>query len=262
MKHTFKMISLAVLLLLFACQKEKTPVTGTISGNLSSYDPATPLVKTPVAGIKLWLVNADFKFDTVTYSGNRAAIVDSTLSDAQGNYRFSNIPFGKYYVSPLPDTAGYRFEPVAPENADPLQLSEATPDQSLSFSSPWPGGENCGSYFTVEINVINKPDWCYYLWRRQHFAAFIPYFSTNSLYNSNTNTLEYIRYTWTTESKNYSWGYYEIIYGTTNNFLLDFYNGSDQYIESYWITQDLGNTPALSRWYIDMTAHTIRRTYP
>ena len=178
MRKLSSFLSFAVLILFFSCQKEQPPVKGTISGNLSSYDPATPLVKTPVAGIKLWLVNADFKFDTVTFTGNNAAIVDSNYSDSKGNYLFDNIPLGNYYVSPLPDTAGYRFEPVPEGNTAPLTISEASPDQSLSFSSPWPGGENAN--FEIELKVYkngnNIP--IYYKWRRQHWLLFVPFFTT------------------------------------------------------------------------------------
>lgn len=254
MKHTLKMISLAALLLLFACQKEKNPVSGTISGNLSSYDPATPLVKTPLEGIKLWLVNADFKFDTVTFAGNRAAIVDSTFSDANGNYRFASIPLGNYYVSPFPDTAGYQFEPVPEGNTAPLTISEASPDQSLSFSSPWPGGDN--SKFYVTITVYNATAGDYYIWQRQQFIFFIPFFSTaqgsNGPYHFGPATT-----TW-----NFLYGITFVGYTMTNNFLLDFYHSNGQWFDSYWIVQDLGNTPSASAWEIDLNAHTITRTSP
>ena len=255
MRHTFKMISMAALLLLFACQKEKTPVTGTISGNLSSYDPATPLVKTPVAGIKLWLVNADFKFDTITFAGNRAAIVDSTYSDVNGNYRFDNIPLGNFYVSPLPDTAGYQFEPVPEGNTAPLTISEASPDQSLSFSSPWPGGEN-NSKFYVTITVYNANAGDYYIWRRQQFNFFIPSFITAQ---GSYGPYHFWPHP-TTECFDY--GITWVFYTLTNNFLLDFYHSNDQWFDSYWIVQGLGNTPSASTWEIDLNAHTITRTSP
>lgn len=244
----------ASVLLLFSCKKEQTPATGSISGSINTYESATPLLLTPVKNIKLYLINAGFKFDTVTSTGNRAAIVDSTVSDARGTYRFSNLAFGKYYVSPLPDTAGYRFETVPEGNTAPLTISEASPDQSLSFSSPWPGGDN--SKFYVTITVYNATTGDYYIWRRQQFITFIPFFSTaqgsNGPYHFGPATT-----TW-----DFLYGMTIVFYTMTNNFLLDFYHSNGQWFDSYWIVQDLGNTPSASTWEIDLNTHTISRTSP
>ena len=260
MRKISSFLFFAVLILFLSCQKEQSPQTGTISGNLSSYDPATPLVKTPVAGIKLWLVNADFKFDTVTFAGNRAAIVDSTYSDANGNYRFSSIPLGNYYVSPLPDTAGYRFEPVPEGNTDPLAISESSLDQNLSFSSPRPGGENATFkiVLTVYKNGNNIPK--YYKWRRQYWAVFIPFFST---IQGGGEDMEFkLLDEPAVMAQNFEYGAFAIAWTISNNFLLDFYNSDDVLVDSYWIVQDLGNTPSESTWEIDLNTHTISRTSP
>ena len=258
MKNVLLILSIAAVLLLFSCKKEQPPASGSISGNLSSYDPATPLVKTPVAGIKLWLVNADFKFDTVTFAGNRAAIVDSTYSDANGNSRFSSIPLGNYYVSPLPDTAGYRFEPVPEGNTDPLAISETSPDQNLSFSSPFPGGVN--DEFSMKITVIpsSSGDYSYFHWKRQYFIFFIPYFtSLKDLFGESRFFIID-----TPHDYNNEYGFTIGLYTLTNNFLFDFYNSQNVLIESYWAVQDLGNTPAVSEWTINLNDNTITRTLP
>jgi len=256
MKPTLIIIALA--LLFSACQKEEQQpaVTGSISGTLTTYDPATPLLTTPAEGIKLWLVNYDYPFDTVTYIGNEKAILDSAFTDARGNYSFSNLSFGNYAVAPVADTAGYRFEPTDPELSLPIALTETDPSQEVSYSAAWPGGENTG--FTIHLEVVQNENTAadYFHWGRQEFFLFCPIIfyvggGSSGIFNF---YVQFPRY-----EKDWPWGYTNIVYTRTNNFLFDFYDSNDAWLESYWITQDLGNTPAQSWWTINLNTHTITR---
>jgi len=262
MKYFFSPVILSTLLIMLSCTKEEhqSVVTGTISGTLTTYDPATPLVTTPAEGIKLWLVDYDYPFDTVTYIGNEQAIVDSTFSDAQGSYNFAGLSFGNYAVAPVPDTAGYRFESTDPVLTLPLSLTEANPDKQVSFSAPWPGGENSNFtiHLTVEDSISTYNTTHYYEYGRQIFIFFIPYISWDcEIYSF--DPIHHYGINNTSEISEY-YGSFNILGVETNNFLFDFYNEAEELIDSYWITQDLGNTPAQSWWTINLNTHTITQT--
>jgi len=65
----------------------------------------------PVAGVKVYLVNTAAKVDTVDFTDNRAAFVDSAVTGADGRYAITGIATGEYGVVPIfGDTAAaYRF---------------------------------------------------------------------------------------------------------------------------------------------------------
>lgn len=256
-----KLLFIIPALLSISCNKYELPQTGTISGNLSNYDPGTPLVKTPVKGIKLWLLNADFKFDTVTFAGNREALVDSTFSDANGNYRFANIHFGNYFVSPLPGTAGYRFESFPSGNTTPLFITESAPDKSLSFISPLPGAVNAEFGITLNVSRNENKFPSYFKWNRQVWAVFLPYFEP-TVASDSTEQKFILDSIPVMVNKSFEYGFFGFFFTRSNNFLLDFYNSADIKVDSYWITQDLGNTPSRSVWEIDLKGHSIKRTSP
>ena len=245
---------------LSSCIKEELPVTGTVSGTLSAYDPTTPLVKTPVEGIKVYLINADYKFNTTTYAGNSAALIDSTLSDARGNYCFTNIPLGRYNVCPITYSNGYRFETIPTGKIDPLQITESSPDHIINFASPLPNSENTpqnqfkirlwikennpviASYFTRERrNIFLCPifDGYPFLWRMTKYDLIQNYLQ-DKIFEDDYGTIL---------GNNWS-----------NNFLFHFYNSNGVWVGTYEIWQDLGNTPPSAAWIIDLKAKTIGKT--
>lgn len=232
---------------LSSCNKEELPVTGTVSGTLSAYDPTTPLVKTPVEGIKVYLINADYKFNTTTYAGNSAALIDSTLSDAKGNYRFTNIPLGRYNVCPLPYSNGYRFETIPTVKIDPLQITESSPDHIINFASPLPNSENTFSNeFQIKLVITgNNPVIAsYYIQYRLGWGIYWKE-DKHNIWNESTDRS------------------FDTVYGSwfwwSNDFLFEFYNSNGVWVRNYEIKQDLGNTPKDATWRIDLKAQTIKR---
>lgn len=171
-KHLFRfclLVSLAVISL-NACKKD--PI-GTISGTLTVYDPSTPLVKTPVDSIKMYLINMDFKMDTVNFEKNRAALIDSTYTDAAGKYTFTALPEGKYAIAAALTKQNYFF---VPENADKdpyFSITAGVTDHEINFTAPIPDSNNDAEKFHMTINSVNRPASGYIIVKRQHWILWV-----------------------------------------------------------------------------------------
>ena len=100
-----------LLIVITGCKNSPvSPVSGlsTVSGTIMLNDKPTRK-KLPLSGIKVYLININFKVDTVNYKNNSAAFVDSAVTDSTGKYTLANIKAGKYAVIPLPEPGGYQF---------------------------------------------------------------------------------------------------------------------------------------------------------
>ena len=89
----------AAIILLASCHKNDLPLTGSVSGTVTSGTG----IGTPTSGVKMYLGNLNIKPDTVNPANNRRIIADSTITDAAGKYHFSNIPEGNWAVAPVLD---------------------------------------------------------------------------------------------------------------------------------------------------------------
>jgi hypothetical protein len=80
----FRHIVFALLILLAACQKDESLISGKITGRISvlnqAYEPQTD------------------RSDIIVSLFNEADQIGSTITDAEGNYLFENIPYGKYKI--------------------------------------------------------------------------------------------------------------------------------------------------------------------
>jgi hypothetical protein len=139
---TLRMLFLLIALLAVACNKEDTIISGSVSGELTLYDRAAPLVKKPAAGVKIYLLDFALLSDTVKNKTFRVALVDSVLTDSNGKYKIGNIPSGHYLVIPSPDETNYLFSLADDKIKNEFILSETAPYHTVSFSAPLPGGEN------------------------------------------------------------------------------------------------------------------------
>jgi hypothetical protein len=93
--------SVLLLVAFFGCKDEiVSPATGSVNGNFTLVDAEGKSVG--VSGIKVYLIDTGFKPDTVDISKNKKAIIDSTVSDEKGMYKFANLKEGNYIVVPLP----------------------------------------------------------------------------------------------------------------------------------------------------------------
>ena len=85
---------------------KKNVKKGSVSGTVKMT-----ITEEPLPNVKVFLVNRDAKYDTVSYTNNRTAFVDSTKSDSEGRYVFNGIAPGNYGVVPMSEdsTAPYKF---------------------------------------------------------------------------------------------------------------------------------------------------------
>ncbi len=254
---------------LSSCQKEDTIISGSVSGELTLFDRSAPLAKTPASGIKIYLIDNDFNFDQINLIGNQRAILDSTISNANGKYGFFNLPFGNYFVVPATNLEIYRFEPETNSNFNSILISQSKLNYTLNFISPLLANENIDisdnkdSMFETSLILKNEDGTNFVTIRRQSFLAFIPAYSdvenksTPTYYSTSDRVINFRK------EKGiafFVWLFPPIPFILTSNFLIETYNSKKQYIYSYWITWPDINAPATSTWEIDWTAKTILRT--
>jgi hypothetical protein len=123
---------------LYSCKKEYQIVSGFVSGTVKVYDPSTPLVKYPVSGIKVYLGNADFNAYWVNSDNNKAAIIDSVLTDTYGKYQFAELTEGNYSVVPVTGSVQYLF--VLEDAAIPqtIAINNNTSGYTVNFMAQIP----------------------------------------------------------------------------------------------------------------------------
>ena len=138
---------------LSSCNKEDTIISGSVSGELTLYDRAAPLVKKPAAGVKIYLLDFALLSDTVKNKTFRVALVDSVLTDSNGKYKIGNIPSGHYLVIPSPGESNYLFSLADDKIKNEFILSETALYHTVSFSAPLPGGEN--EEFKIYLTIKN-----------------------------------------------------------------------------------------------------------
>jgi hypothetical protein len=172
-KHLFR-ISLAVLLGFAALTGCKKDPIGSVSGTITVYNPLTPLVKTPLDSIKVYLVNMDFKADTVKPTNNRAALIDSANTDAAGKFSFTALPEGNYSVVPVPAKVLYRFLPDSPNGDPSFSVTTDGSATEINFTAPIPDSNNDESRFHITIKQINRPANAYLGFNRDIYITFFP----------------------------------------------------------------------------------------
>ncbi len=241
-KNLFR-ISLVVLLAVTAFTGCKKDPIGSVSGTITVYDPTTPLVKTPVDSIMVYLINMDFKKDTVNPEKNRAALIDSTITDAAGKYSFTALPEGNYGVTPGFTLKSYRFLPDNSGQDATFSIAADATDHEINFTAPIPDAGNDGDNFHMTINSVNRPAAGYIEIRRQCWVWFVfPVYRLEALILGDS---------WLYEAN------YGILYITgsdVNAWFLEAWileDGKETLIKSYWLRWELFNMPEKSTVTID-----------
>jgi len=247
---TWSRIPILLVLAVLASSCEK-PITGSVSGIVTIYDPAEPSVKIPRKGIRVYVVNKDFVLDSADYANNEAAVVKSDITDEAGGYFMEDIPEGNYEVIPVPDSIMYRFQPESDQDTMKFSIIEGSIDHLVDFTAAIPGPADDG--FHIRLTVINRPDGGLVTFYR-------PIFLHNIVPTFNPVTVDgYTRFNENDLTLNLHFGTIYSLYVVGNNFKIHAMDLSGKYLFTTWIEYDFFNTPAWSHWQLDWSSQTITR---
>lgn len=237
------------LVLMTSCQEK--PLTGSVSGEVSVYNPLTPMVKTPVDGIRVYVVNTDFDLDSADYANNEAAVVDMDVTGNDGQYLITDIPEGNYAVIPVPDSVMYHFQAGSDLDTLKFRISEESNEHSVDFKAAIPGPVE--DQFHIRLTIINRPNGGLVTFYRPIFLYnIVPTFNPVEIDNS-------VRFSENVIALDLHFGIIGPLYVVGNNFRIHAMDLSGKNLFTCWIEYDYFNTPAHSQWQIDWTAQTITR---
>ena len=149
------LLMLILILALSACKKDESPKLWTISGEVRMQDALNPAITTPLVGINVYLLNAPFTMDSITHWYTKTDILDSTQTNADGTYNFSQLIPGNYSVIATDTIAGYRFDWSASPDPNNINAVNAKQVNTINFTTPEPIIENSEDSFTFKFNNFN-----------------------------------------------------------------------------------------------------------
>lgn len=192
------LIIFATIVFFTACEKEETTNLLTISGEVLIEDALTPAITSPLEGSNVYLLNTPFTIDSITNWFTKTDILESTLTDANGLYTFSQIQVGNYTVMPVDTSAGYSFK--WSENSDSILVSAGNTqtNYTINFTTPEPIVENAGRTGTFTDPRDNQTYTTIKIGKQTWFAENLNFETTNSWwYDNSSENGDYGRlYTW------------------------------------------------------------------
>ena len=221
---------------LSSCQKEVMTTTGSVSGQILSG--TGDGIGNPVPGVKLYLWNLSIKPDTVNYKNYLKAIADSTVTDNTGKYAITNIPEGKWGISPVFDQTDSK-------------MNLNTSGDSVIFSIP-------GKKKDYNVNFLMSPP-------HNDGGTFHIRFIVKNNYNGNLSvTLSrtqffgnpVVTYEFCGSKKSIDFSFiYGALFGLTNEFSFSFYESTISLLVVSW-NFTLSSCPANSTFEVDLDAKT------
>lgn len=246
------MLSLALIalsIIMVSCTKD--PTTGSVSGTISMYDPESPLNRTPLEGITVFLVDTDFVVDSLDYSHNEAAVVNEAVTGSDGKYLIENLPFGNYAVVPVPDSVMYRFEIENDTDSVRFSVTENSFEHAFDFTAA--DRKDDDDNFQIRVTIINRLGGGSITISRPIFLFNIfPTFHAQNLNGS-------MNFEGDDLTLNLHYGVFGYLYVVSNNFMIKAFDQSGYYLFTRWISNDYFNTPEYAHWQIDWAAQTIKR---
>ncbi|MFW6259334.1 MAG: carboxypeptidase-like regulatory domain-containing protein [Tangfeifania sp.] len=135
MMKTFFVFSL-ITLVFVSCQKDEVPETWNISGKVVMTDAQVPEIKTPLEGVKIYLLNGTFSLDTTFVRFSENDILDSVKTDADGLYSFHGLEPGGYVVLPNDTSTNYRFDWSESPDSPWIDANSSQKKYEINFSVP------------------------------------------------------------------------------------------------------------------------------
>jgi hypothetical protein len=245
------------LVIMFAGCKDNpvTTVNGEITGIVTSTSPDGSVIKVPQ--LKIYLLDKNVKPDTIDIKNNKKLFIDSTFTDAGGNYKFHNLKEGKYGIAPYTgssDIIVYKDQ----SSPDPINIVIDSKQQSykINFSVVYPGEDYPGDLIPFDLNVkfknLNWGQYTMYIYRYEYYCL-IPGFMGNYrmemgekfIFNQGFNF-------------KMSYGWTMLFYTMSNKFRFTFQRlGEDTYSFDYDLT--LSACPASVTFEYDYQAKTFTR---
>ncbi|RJP66538.1 MAG: carboxypeptidase regulatory-like domain-containing protein [Ignavibacteriales bacterium] len=142
------------IFLFYGCKAENSvePVLGSVSGTVVFTNDLYGN-NSPIAGITVYLINNDFVVDSVIYKNNKAAIVDSAVTDSSGKYKIANIKSGSFSVIPVINPENNRLYLATGSDANSFSVNSEKQNYNVNFSVYSTGNYDVSP---ITIRFINK----------------------------------------------------------------------------------------------------------
>jgi hypothetical protein len=255
-------ILIAIKILFLACllvsckDNPVTPVSGEITGVVTSTSLDGTVTKVPQ--LKIYLLDLSAKPDTINIENNKKLFIDSTFTDADGNYKFRNLKEGKYGVSPYAGITGIL---VYKEQSSPdptsIEISSERQEYAINFSVTYPSEDYPEDTTPFEINVVFKNlTQAIYEMRieRYEFFCFVPLLLTSDfkLELGNDRTFNKVF------NYKFAYGWTSLVYTLTNKFRFTFQKNLEEPVY-YEYDLTLSSCPATATFEYDFQAKTFTR---
>jgi len=129
-----------------SCQKDEVPETLDISGKVVMTDAQVPEIKTPLEGVKIYLLRGTFSFDATFAGFIKSDILDSVITDADGFYSIYGLEPGGYVVLPNDTSTNYRFDWSESPDSPWIDANSSKEKYEINFSVPETVMENTGHF--------------------------------------------------------------------------------------------------------------------
>ncbi len=156
-----------LFIIAIACQKQDVIGPSTIKGMVSAYDANNPAISNPLEGIKILLLDVENPENITDGTTLKDVTLDSTFTNASGNYQFNNLMPGSYALYLADTNFHYNRFYFEDDLASPFIEVEATSEVFIrDFKTPEPEMDNSDGIFTVHVELVNLPDHDHHIkWR-------------------------------------------------------------------------------------------------
>ncbi len=251
---TLMLVAAVVSGCIFSSDDDKDVKKGKVSGKITMT-----ITGEPVANVKVMLVNQNARIDTVNYANNAKALVDSAVTDTNGEFVIEGVAPGKYGVIPVnsdtDSTHVYKFSLSGDAGSYEFSLNgESRTVNFIAESMNVPGASD--SYFIIDVVLKNV----YYPLesiccdRECHLGLLPGWKGSMPLFPTEIEPHTYLVKICTT------YGYTCLFYTETNNFMVrPTFKSPDPMYHDFYLGHDFRATPAYSKFEYDLFTRAVTR---